>query len=67
MGDRIVGTLDGYKDADVEYKFISKNGMRLEFEVTGPDSTLAVDITKKLIRDTDFGNALYFQVVAEER
>ena len=67
MGDKIISTLDGYKNADMEYRFISKNGMSLKFEVTGIDGISAVDMTKNLIRNTDFGNALYFQVVAEGR
>lgn len=61
-GDKVAALLDGHVAEGVTYRFVSKNGMRLEFEVDGAAGQDAVDLTKKLIRSTDFGNALFFQV-----
>lgn len=62
MGNQIIGALTSYKEDNVNYEFISKNGMKIEFEVTEMEKTTAVDLTKKIIRSQDFGGALYFQV-----
>ncbi len=62
MGNQIIGALTSYKEDNVNYEFISKNGMKIEFEVTEMEKTAAVDLTKKIIRSQDFGGALYFQV-----
>lgn len=62
MGNQIIGVLTSYKEDNVNYEFISKNGMKIEFEVTEMEKAAAVDLTKKIIRSQDFGSALYFQV-----
>ncbi len=62
MGNQIIGALTSYKEDNINYEFISKNGMKIEFEVTEMEKTAAVDLTKKIIRSQDFGGALYFQV-----
>ncbi|EGD46985.1 hypothetical protein Cpap_1180 [Ruminiclostridium papyrosolvens DSM 2782] len=62
MGNQIIGALTSYKEDNVNYEFISKNGMKIEFEVTEMEKAAAVDLTKKIIRSQDFGSALYFQV-----
>ncbi len=63
MGEQIIRTLTSYKEDNVNYEFISKSGMKIEFEVTEMEKTAAVDLTKKIIRSQDFGSALYFQVM----
>jgi hypothetical protein len=63
MGNQIIDTLTSYKNDNVNYEFISKSGIKIEFEVTEMEKTAAIDLTKKIIRSQDFGNALYFQVM----
>ncbi|AEY67435.1 hypothetical protein [Clostridium sp. BNL1100] len=63
MGEQIIGALTSYKEDNVNYEFISKSGMKIEFEITEMEKTAAVDLTKKIIRSQDFGSALYFQVM----
>lgn len=65
MGNKIIDVLTNYKEDNVEYKFMAKNGIKLEFEVTDMDKLAAVDLTKKIIRSQDFGSALYFQVTMQ--
>ncbi len=62
MGEQIIRTLTSYKEDNVNYRFISKSGMKIEFEVTEMEKSAAIDLTKKIIRSQDFGSALYFQV-----
>lgn len=62
MGNQIIGALTSYKEDNVNYEFISKNGMKIEFEVTEMEKAAAIDLTKKIIRSQDFGSALFFQV-----
>ncbi|EPR14060.1 hypothetical protein [Ruminiclostridium papyrosolvens] len=62
MGEQIISALTSYKEDNVKYEFISKIGMKIEFEVTEMEKTAAIDLTKKIIRSQDFGSALYFQV-----
>lgn len=62
MTDRVRAVLDGYDKDGVTIRFVSREGMKLAFEMTGLVGYDAVDFVKKLIRSHDFGNALYFQV-----
>ncbi len=62
MTDRVRSALDGYDKDGVTIRFVSREGMKLAFEMTGLAGYDAVDFVKKLIRSHDFGNALYFQV-----
>lgn len=63
MGDKITEALTSYNQDNVKYGFIAKSGIKLEFEISGVDEASAVELTKKIIRSYDFGNALYFQVL----
>ncbi|MDR1143569.1 MAG: hypothetical protein LBK77_05020 [Spirochaetaceae bacterium] len=54
--------LENYKEDGVAYGFIKKNGLKMEFEVSGIDGQAAVDLTKKIIRSTEYGKVLFFSV-----
>jgi hypothetical protein len=62
MSDKIISLLSEYKENDVEFKFIKKTGMKLEFEVSNIDGPSASNLAKTLIRNTEFGKVLYFSV-----
>ncbi len=62
--DMIIKLLTDYKDNDVEFKFIKKTGIKLEFEVNNLDGPSACNLTKTLIKNTEIGNVLYFSVEA---
>lgn len=63
MGDKIIEALTSYNQDNVKYDFIAKSGIKLEFEVSGAEEATAAELTKRIIRSHDFGNALYFQVL----
>jgi hypothetical protein len=54
--------LEGYKEGGVSYSFIKKTGLKMEFEVSGVEGQNAVDLTKKIIRSTEYGRVLFFSV-----
>jgi hypothetical protein len=58
----IKGLLAAYTEGGVSYNFVNKKGLKMEFEVSGIEGQDAVDLTKKIIRSTDYGNALFFSV-----
>ena len=58
----IIGLLTGYDEGAVSFKFVKKTGLKMEFDAEGIDGAAAVALVKKLIRGTDYGQALYFSV-----
>jgi hypothetical protein len=54
--------LGSYKEDGVSYSFVKKAGLKMEFEVSGIEGQAAVDLTKKIIRSTDYGKVLFFSV-----
>jgi hypothetical protein len=62
--DMIINLLTDYKENDVEFKFIQKTGIKLEFEVNNIDGPSACDLVKTLIKSTEIGKVLYFSVEA---
>jgi|GEM_PF-1935712 len=65
MADKIKELLDGNSFNGTSFSFVEKKGMDMKFVVECEDlsSQDVIDITKKAIKDTDFGKALYFSVV----
>lgn len=63
MSDKIINLLSEYKENGVGFTFIRKSGLKLEFEVYGITGEAACNLAKKLIKDTDFGKVLFFNVV----
>jgi hypothetical protein len=62
MSDKIINLLCEYKENGVEFKFIKKTGIKIEFEVSGIEVQEACSLAKSLIKNTEFGNVLYFNV-----
>ena len=60
--DDIIALLTGYRENGVSFAFVKKTGMKMEFEAAGTEGAAAVDLVKRLIRNTDYGPALYFSV-----
>jgi hypothetical protein len=54
--------LENYREDGVSYGFVKKNGLKMEFEVSGIEGQAAVDLTKKIIRTTEYGKVLFFSV-----
>lgn len=62
--DEIIKMLSDHKENNVEFKFIKKTGMKLEFEASNIEGQAAVSLVKTLIKNTEFGKVLYFTVEA---
>lgn len=45
-----------------KYTFIEKKGIKLAFETDAENEKEAADMAKAMIKATDFGKVLYFQV-----
>jgi hypothetical protein len=54
--------LGSYAEGGISYSFVKKTGLKMEFEVRGVEGQDAVDLTKKIIRSTDYGKVLFFSV-----
>lgn len=61
MQNEIIHLLEN-TDAELSYTFVSKKGLKLAFEVNTEDLEKAVDLAKKIIKESDLGKTLYFQV-----
>lgn len=59
--DYIVELLDGKTIEAVSYKLVRQEGMKLYFEHSG-DSEQAAKIAKQIIKNSEFGPALFFRV-----
>ncbi len=62
--DMIIDLLTGYKENNVEFKFIQKTGIKMEFEASNIDAASACSLARELIKSTDAGKVLYFSVEA---
>lgn len=62
--EEIIKLLSEYTENNVEFKFIKKTGLKLEFEANNIEKQAAVNLVKTLIKSTDFGKILYFTVEA---
>lgn len=60
--DFIIELLEGHTEGDIHFKFVSKAGIKMQFEVDSPDLDGAVALAKSLIKATEVGSVLYFQV-----
>ena len=63
--DRIIELFDGYSQDGIEIKYLSKNGMKLYFDINGIEGDEAVSMAKKMLRSTDWAKSLYFYVTME--
>ncbi|MBC2021342.1 hypothetical protein HCA81_09810 [Listeria booriae] len=63
--DFFVETLEKYNENDVTFKKVDEKGIKLYFETTAEDEEAAVRIAKDVMKATDIGAVLYFQVTVE--
>lgn len=60
--DMIIKLLTEYQENDVEFQFVKKTGLRLEFEVSNIEGPAACSLANTLIKSTDTGKVLYFTI-----
>ena len=61
--DDIQQLLDGYTSEGLTFRFESRKGFEMTYEVLGESTADAADMAKSLIRSTDYGKALYISVL----
>lgn len=49
-------------DAAIKFKYSTKKGIKLGFEVDTEDLDNAIIVAKAVLKDSELGKALYFQV-----
>jgi diphthamide synthase (EF-2-diphthine--ammonia ligase) len=57
--------LEQYSENGIKFTFVKKVAIKLLFEVTGTNVDNAISIAKKLIKDTEWGKVIYFNVVSD--
>lgn len=60
--DFIIELLDGKTYNGITFKYESKSGINLKFNVDTEDKDEAIAVAKKTIKSTEIGSVLYFQV-----
>lgn len=60
--DFVIECLEKSKEDGIEFKFVEKKGIKLSFNVNIEDLDKAVAVAKKVIKATEIGSVLYFQV-----
>lgn len=60
--DFVIELLDGKTHDDVTFNFVEKKGMILSFSIGDADKDTAIAVAKKVIKSTEIGSVLYFQV-----
>ncbi|AMV60803.1 Hypothetical protein ADU72_0759 [Pediococcus damnosus] len=61
--DEIIKLLTDYKSDDVNFEFVKKTGMKMEFKTTADDAA-AAKLAKSLIKGEKWGSVLFFQAIA---
>lgn len=62
--DFIVELLEGY-DGECRFKLEEKKGIKMKFSVNIEDKEKAIAVAKQIIKSTEIGSVLYFQVTEE--
>lgn len=60
--DFVIECLEKATEDGIKFKYIEKKGIKMTFEVDTQDLDNAVAVAKRLIKSTDIGSVLYFQV-----
>lgn len=60
--DFIIELLDGKTFDGITFKYESKTGINLQFNVDTEDTEKAIAIAKREIKATEVGSVLYFQI-----
>jgi len=66
LTEKVKETLDGYEENEIKIAFLKQDGMSLYFDITGIDGYDAISLAKKIIRNNDWGNSIYFSVSMEK-
>ena len=66
LTEKVKETLDGYEENEIKIAFLKQDGMSLYFDITGIDGHDAISLAKKIIRNNDWGNSIYFSVSMEK-
>ena len=61
--DDIQELLDGYSSEGFTFRFESRKGFEMTYEVLGESTADPTDLAKSLIRSTDYGRGLYISVL----
>ena len=59
----IIDLLENATDSKFTFKFVEKQGIKMTFDAGTDDIDAAIAEAKRLIKSTDFGKVLYFQIV----
>lgn len=65
MQDKIIDLLTNFDDADLTFKYVDKQGIKLRFETNATDLEAAAKKVKAAIKAQSWGSVLYFQVGVE--
>lgn len=60
--DVIIDLLENYDDTDIRFKFVSKTGITLTFEVNTKNTDIAAKIAEDLIGEDPFFLVVKYQV-----
>ncbi len=61
MQNELISLLE-HAQSDIVFTYIEKSGIKLKFSVNTSDIQLAIDTAKAIIKESDLGKSLYFQV-----
>lgn len=60
--DYIIELLENSNEEDITFKLIEKHGINMKFSVSTEDLDAAIALAKKIIKRTEVGSVLYFQM-----
>ncbi|MEG0314418.1 MAG: hypothetical protein RR646_04045 [Erysipelotrichaceae bacterium] len=60
--DFIIELLENSNEEDITFKLIEKHGINMKFSVSTEDLDAAIALAKKIIKRTEVGSVLYFQM-----
>ena len=63
--DFIIEQLEKYEGEDFQFNFVEKKGIKMKFSVNIEDKEKAIAAAKRIIKATEIGSVLYFQVTEE--
>lgn len=63
--DFIIELLEKYDGEDCQFKFVEKKGIKMQFSVNIEEKDKAIAAAKRIIKATEIGSVLYFQVTEE--
>lgn len=58
----IIDLLEKSNEEGITYKYVNKTGIKLAFETNTEDLDKAMAVAKQLIKGTQIGSVMYFQI-----